>query len=101
MIVARGGDEIYIFDSISISVISLGRESQDAWKLYIENSKFQEAYEICKNSNSPAFDFVEIIFILLIVRSLGFMLTICLKLESMNSQQKYISKHLGPLKKSF
>lgn len=58
MIVERGGDNIYVYDSNSIRTISFGREGQDVWELYLEKNKYQEAYDICKKNRLPSLKYV-------------------------------------------
>jgi len=58
MILERGGENIYIYDSKSAKTISLAREGQDVWKLYLENKKYQEAYEICRRNFSSSLQYV-------------------------------------------
>jgi len=58
MILERGGENIYIYDSKSVKTISLSREGQDVWKLYLENKKYQEAYEICRRNFSSSLQYV-------------------------------------------
>jgi len=59
MIMERGGDNIYIYDSHSIRTISFGREGQDVWGLYLDNKQYQEAYDICKKNRSPNLPYVK------------------------------------------
>jgi len=60
MVVERGGDNIYVYDSNSIRTISFGREGQDVWELYLEKNKYQEAYDICKKNRLPSLKYVPI-----------------------------------------
>jgi len=63
MVVDKGGDNIYIYDTYGIKTISLAREGQDVWKLYLDNKKYQDAYEICRKNNSQSLRYVNLFFI--------------------------------------
>ena len=58
MLVERGGESVYIYDSGAIKIISLARENQDVWKLYLDNKKYQDAYEACKRNRSSSLHYV-------------------------------------------
>ena len=51
-------DKIWIYSSKIIQELSFENEDREVWKLFLENKKYEEAYEICKKYPSKNLDYV-------------------------------------------